>query len=101
MLPLKNVYFPISSAFLLCGLVLCTALMAQDEDRPGRPIGKVSTQGDLILMELDQDALGKANLFELAGETLRFIPDRAGYRVESVALQWDAEFGPELTGSEA
>ena len=100
MLRLKNVCASISSAGL-CSLILCTALMAQDEDRPGRPIGKISTQGDLILMELDQDALGKANLFDLPGRTLRFTPDRAGYRVENTALQWDPEFGPELTGGEA
>jgi hypothetical protein len=88
-----------SALAALCGFVLCGALLtAQDEDRPGRPIGKVSTTGDLIVMELDQDALGKANLFDLAGRTLRFTPDGGVYHVETKALQWDVKLGPELSG---
>src|SRR5436190_20684300 len=87
-------------------LILAAALQAQPRLDPGRSIGKVSTQGDLIVMELDDAALGKANLFDLGGRTLRFIPERAGlearatgsaYRVENVALQWDSEFGEELS----
>src|SRR4029077_16532682 len=39
-------------------------------------------------LKLDEHVLGKANLFDLAVRTLRFIPDGAGYRVENVALQW-------------
>jgi hypothetical protein len=76
-------------------------MQGQDEDRPGHSIGKVSTQGDLIVMELNEGALGKANLFDLAGRTLRFTPESSRYRVESTALQWDPDFGTELTGAEA
>jgi hypothetical protein len=93
--------FSLPLAAFLCAVVLSAFLLAQDDDHPGRSIGKISTEGDLILMELDQDALGKANLFDLGGRTLRFTPDGAGYRVENTALQWDADFGPELSGSDA
>jgi len=87
---------------VLCGLLLYPSLScAQDEEvEPGHPIGKVSTKGDLIVMELDEDALGKANLFDLAGRTLHFTPEGSRYRVESGALQWDSDFGSELAGNE-
>jgi hypothetical protein len=86
----------------LCALLLCPNLsQAQEEEiEPGHFIGKVSTNGDLIVMELDDAALGKANLFDLLGHTLRFTPERSRYRVESGALHWDADFGPELAGAE-
>jgi hypothetical protein len=91
----------------LCGLLLspmCPSLSsAQDEEEPvepGHSIGKVSIMGDLIVMELDDGVLGKANPFDLAGHTLRFTAEGSRYRVESGALQWDADFGPELTGAE-
>jgi hypothetical protein len=51
-------------------------------------------------MELDDGALGKANLFDLVGRTLRFIPQGSRYRVENGPLQWVSEFGPEITGAE-
>src|SRR5262249_45407717 len=51
-----------------------------------------------IVMELEEGVLGKANLFDLFGRTLRFTPDGQGYRVENVALQWDADFGGPLDG---
>jgi hypothetical protein len=51
-------------------------------------------------MELDEGALGKANLFDLVGRTLRFTPEGSRYRVENEALHWDSEFGPELAGAE-
>lgn len=35
---------------------------AQQDTEPGHSIGKVSTEGDLIVMELDDGVLGKANL---------------------------------------
>jgi hypothetical protein len=63
----------------------------------GRSIGTISTQGDLIVMTLDEGALGAANLFDLAGRTLRFTPDAGGYRGENLPLQWDAEFGAALS----
>jgi hypothetical protein len=87
---------------VLSGLLLYPSLSgAQDEEiEPGHPIGKVSTKGDLIVMELNEGALGKANLFDLVGHTLRFTPEGSRYRVESGALQWDSDFGPELAGAE-
>ena len=52
-------------------------------------------------MELNDGALGKANLFDLTGHTLRFTPQGSRYRVESGPLHWDSDYGPELTGPEA
>ena len=72
----------------------------QDEDEPGHAIGKVSTDGDLIVMELDAGAMGKTNLFDLTGRTLRFAPEGSRYRVQTQALQWDKDFGPELAAAE-
>ena len=97
-----------TSSFLFCGgvFLLCGSLLhpglahGQEQDAPGHSIGKVSTLGDLIVIELDKDVLGKANLFDLAGRTLRFIPESSGYRVENTALQWDPEFGPDFSGPE-
>ncbi|MGA8271983.1 MAG: hypothetical protein WB919_10540 [Candidatus Sulfotelmatobacter sp.] len=86
----------------LCGILLYPRLSRAQEwhTEPGHPIGKVSTQGDLIVMELDEGTLGKANLFDLVNHTLRFTPDGSRYRVENGALQWDPDFGPELSGAE-
>jgi hypothetical protein len=75
-------------------------LHGQREDQRGRGIGKVSIQGDLVVMELNDDALGKTNLFDLVGRTLRFTPERSRYVVENGPLQWDPDFGSELAGSE-
>lgn len=88
-------------AYISCGLVLIVSLShAQQDEEPGHSIGKVSTQGNLIVMELDDGALGKANLFDLAGRTLRFTPEGPAYRVEARPLQWDSDYGPELAGAE-
>jgi hypothetical protein len=85
-----------------CGLLLISlSSSAQQDDEPGRSIGKVSTEGSLIVMELDDGVLGKANLFDLTGHTLRFTPKGSLYRVESLPLRWDSDYGPELTGFEA
>jgi hypothetical protein len=85
-----------------CGLLLIVSFSyAQEDDEPGHSIGKVSTKGDLIVMELDDGALGKANPFDLTGHTLRFTPEGSRYRVESGPLHWDSDHGPELTGAEA
>ncbi len=82
---------------ILCGLFLIPILSrAQDENEPGHAIGKVSTEEDLIVMELDAGALGKTNPFDLTGRTLRFTPDGSRYRLETQALEWDTDFGPEL-----
>jgi hypothetical protein len=69
---------------VLCTLLCCHNLsLAQDEEiAPGHPIGKVSTDGNLVVMELAEGALGKANLFDIVG------------------LNWDPDFGAELAGAE-
>lgn len=87
---------------LACALlVVTTQAYAQDDGvEPGNSIGKVSVNGDLIVFELDDGALGTANLFDLANHTLHFIPDGQRYRVENGPLQWDSDFGPELTTTE-
>src|SRR5437879_11138139 len=45
---------------------------AQEREEPGKPIAKVSIAGNLILMELDEGALGRETLFDLDRHTLRF-----------------------------
>ncbi len=74
---------------------------AQFRQEPGRSIGTITTQGNLIVMTLNEGVLGKANLFDLAHRTLRFTPDGVGYRVENLPEQWDAEFGFPMTNSRA
>src|ERR1700761_9083095 len=66
----------------------------------GKPIGKVSTRGDLIVVELDRDVLGKKNLFDLAGRTLRFTPAGLRYRVQNEGLRWNEDTGTRLAGAE-
>ena len=73
---------------------------AQEENDLGHSIGKVSTNGDLIVVELDDGALGKTNLFDLGRRTLRFTPEGSYFRVESGPLHWDSDFGPEVVGAE-
>jgi hypothetical protein len=91
-----------SAVLVFSGLLLSFSLSyAQQDNQPGHSIGKVSIKGDLIAVELDDGPLGKANLFDLAGSTLRFTADGSRYRVESGPLQWDSDYGPELTGAEA
>ncbi len=60
----------------------------------------VATDSSLIVVELNDGALGKANLFDLVGQTLRFTPDGSQYRVDHGALNWDSDFGSQLTGAE-
>lgn len=67
------------------------ALLAQRQ--PGHSIGKVTTIGNLVALELDSGAVDSARLFDLDHRTLRFTPGAGGYRVENVPLVWDAEFG--------
>jgi hypothetical protein len=69
---------------------------AQNQEPAGKPIGSISTDGDLIVLTLDEGALGHANLFDLGKHTLRFTPDSGGYRVENAAFTWDPAFGDEL-----
>jgi hypothetical protein len=86
---------------ILCGLfIFASQSREQNANEPGHSIGKVSILGDLIVMELDAGALGKTNLFDLTGRTLRFTPDGSRYRVETRAIQWHTNFGEELAGGE-
>ena len=89
---------------LLTFLAICVVNLAprnlsysQGRQEPGHSIGTVMTQGNLIVMTLNEGALGHANLFDLPRRTLRFTPDGAGYRAENLPLQWDTEFGAEIT----
>ena len=93
----RNLVFALISA----GLVLPEAVLGQGRGEPGKSIGTVSVRGDLILLTLNEGALGKASLFDLVHRTLQFTPDGAQYRAGSVAFQWDSDFGPEMAGSEA
>jgi hypothetical protein len=84
---------------MVCATFLArTAAHAQGREVPGKPIGKVSVLGSLILLELEEGALGEQNLFDLGQHTLRFTPGGAGYRVENLPLRWDADFGQQLSG---
>src|ERR1035437_8982958 len=85
-------------ALLLLGPIAAPAQYLQE---PGHSIGTVTTQGNLIVLTLDEDVLGKANLFNLAHHTLRFTPHGSQYTVETIPWQWDSEFGAEMLGSEA
>lgn len=77
------------------------ALYAQPPGRePGKSIGTVSVRGNLIVLTLNESALGKQHLFNLAHHTLRFTPGGSGYRAENVPFQWDGNFGTEMTSSE-
>ena len=86
---------------LLCGLVLNPGSpYAGQQKTPGHSIGQVSTTGDLIVIELASAVLGQPNLFDLVGRTLRFSPAVSRYRVTNQTLQWEADYGVELTGSD-
>jgi hypothetical protein len=71
---------------------------AQANQQPGRSIGTIWVRGDLIVLELQDGVLGRANMFDLEKRTLRFSPVAGGYQVETTAVQWDAEPGVEMTG---
>ena len=85
----------------MCGVVLNPgASYTGQPEAPGHSIGQVSTDGDLIVIELASAALGQPNPFDLVGRTLRFSPAGPRYRVTNQALQWEADYGVELTGSD-
>jgi hypothetical protein len=86
----------------LCACLLYPRLSVAQEDRveQGQSIGTVSVKDNLIVMELADSALGKANLFDLVDRTIRFTPDGSRYRIEAGALQWDSDFGTELHDAE-
>jgi len=82
-------------------LSICALASAQGRQEPGKSIGAISTQGNLVVMMLEEGVLGKASLFDLGHHTLRFTPDGSRYRAENLASQWDSEFGTEMTASQA
>ncbi len=73
------------------------AFAQRGQQQPGKSIGKVHVEGNLIVMELDEGVLGTEVLFNLEGRTLRFVPEAGGYRVHNDALVWDAQFGEQLS----
>ena len=77
-------------------LAIISAAAQQDRNVPGKSIGTVTTQGNLIILTLNEDALNKPHLFDLSHRTLRFTPDGSGYRVETLPEAWDNDFGTEL-----
>lgn len=87
----------------MVSLLLFTAaeLPAQFRPQQGRSLGTVTTQGKLIVLTLDDGALGTANLFDLSHRTLRFTPVGSRYRVENLPLRWDADFGAAMPGRAA
>jgi hypothetical protein len=95
-------HFVLLGVFFLFCAVLFNQLSAcaQEARVPGKSIGKISTMGNLIVLELNSGALGKANLFDLAHRSLRFTPSNAGYRVENLPLQWDPDFGSRISASQ-
>jgi hypothetical protein len=99
---LNSIVFRTLLISCLVPLLPSHSLRAQDWEAPGKPIGKASVAGNLILLELDEGALGQQKLFDLGQRSLRFTAAGAGagYRVEKVPLNWDADFGQALTGHE-
>jgi hypothetical protein len=90
-----------SMRWIAAALALASSAYGQGRGEPGKPIGSVAVRGNLIVVTLDEGALGKESLFDLVHHTLRFTPAESQYRVENVAWKWDAEFGPEMNGSQA
>jgi len=90
--------FPRRLPFIAAALLICASLHAQGPQEQGHSIGTVTTQGNLVVLELNENALGKANLFDLDHRTLQFTLAGSGYKVRTLPLKWDAEFGEELKG---
>ena len=91
------------NASLALGLIVSALLVtAQARQEPGHSIGTIATEGELIVMTLNEGVLGKANMFDLARRTVRFTPQAGGgYRIENRPLEWDAEFGAAISGAQA
>jgi hypothetical protein len=83
---------------IACALAAQTPALAQGRQEPGKPIGTVTPYDNLVLMTLDEGALGNVNLFDLGHRTVRFTPDGGGYRAEVLPLQWESDFGAEIAG---
>ena len=88
---------------LVAASILCSSVAgAQFRQEPGRSIGTITTQGNLIVMTLNEGVLGKENLFDLAHRTLRFTPDGIAVpRGERLPCSGIPEFGSEMSGSQA
>src|SRR5262249_23078540 len=93
----RRIWSFLKSAFPILLIMMVIASLSprnltypQGRQEPGHSIGTVTTQGNLIVMTLNEGALGHANLFDLPRRTLRFAPDGNGYRAENLALQWDS-----------
>jgi hypothetical protein len=86
----------------LISLIMFIHLGAVGQTRmpAGHSVGKVSTLGDLIVVELAEGVRGNENLFNLGGRTLRFTPDGSRFRVENGSLKWDPNFGAEISNGE-
>ena len=95
-MPSRRIHFAFFCFLLSLAVFLPCSVRGQEREAPGHSIGKVSVMGKLILMELNPGALGHENLFNLNQRTLRFTPSGSGYRVENLALQWDADFGTQI-----
>lgn len=99
--PRRRTGASIALGLLAASMLGSSVARAQFRQEPGHSIGTVTTQGNLIVMTLNEGVLGKANLFDLAHRTLRFTPDGGRYRVENLAEQWDSEFGAPMTNGRA
>ncbi|MBV9766013.1 MAG: hypothetical protein JOZ48_14300 [Acidobacteriaceae bacterium] len=73
---------------------------AQESRERGKVIGTVSPAGQLIVLTLNKDVFGKANLFDLEGRTLRFTPEGARYRVQVMPIAWETDTGEPLQTDE-
>ena len=99
--PRNRVSSRIIGGFVLLAAASSVPALAQGRMSPGKSIGNVTTNGNLIVLTLDENALGKPHLFNLAHRTLRFTPDGSRYRVETLPEAWDNDFGPELKDQHA
>ncbi len=69
---------------VLTSCVLLSALAAaQDRMSPGKSTGTVTTEGNLIILTLNENALGKPHLFDLQIRTLRFRRQDTRYHAET------------------
>jgi hypothetical protein len=82
-------------------VLLSSTAHAQFNREPGKSIGTVTTHGNLVVLTLNEDALGPKNFFDLDHRTLRFTPAGNGYRVEILPLRWDADFGSVMPNDRA
>lgn len=91
---------PPAVALLAAGCAVALHAAPGAAQTESRSFGTVSTRGDLILVELEPDAVVPANPLDLEGRTLRFAPEGTGYRLRNLPLRWDPDYGPRLDGSE-